>query len=117
MTKQEFLSKHEEIKKHGTIRVWVWLAGMAVLMFLWSHFFHDRIRFYELEAHTTDPLFAICFLSYIFGGIALIVWLLIRHERRIGFICPHCGRRIWKPRAKSAMVTDKCGKCGMQIVA
>jgi DNA-directed RNA polymerase subunit RPC12/RpoP len=116
MTKLEFTSKRAAIKKYGKRRAWVWLLGMIVGGLLWSLICHDRANYYEHVAHDTDPLFATLFISYMVGGIALIIWLQFRHERKLGYFCPHCHKRFLKPHLDAVMATGKCGRCGGQIL-
>ena len=111
MTEKEFESKQALIKRYEIITGILLIVGLFVFVLVWSFLFpreqHDR---------GTEPLFAACFTVCFLGGWALFAWINIRHQRRLGAVCPKCGKRFYKASARKVMATHKCGRCDETII-
>src|ERR1700722_14600733 len=112
MTKDEFIARESAWKSYRTKISFLWFVGLGFFM-LWSFFLSGK-----QDLHGASPLFQACAAVYLFGGIIVIAWLLIRRMRQLGVVCPKCGRPfLFSPVAtKKVIATGKCGRCGEVIL-
>jgi hypothetical protein len=106
MTKNDFIVRQKTLKRYALKISLVHLAVLALFM-LWPQ---------KKGLHGTDPVFAICLIACLFGGIVLNIWLQIRKQKQPGYCCPKCGKRFGKNAAKIVLATGKCGRYGETII-
>jgi hypothetical protein len=83
--------------------------GIAQLVFL-------RIAEGRLERATVTAIAGVAFLVY----LALVVWLIVRMDRRVRAVrpaCPQCGKRLHGLSERIASATGRCDACGGQVIA
>jgi len=111
MTKDEFNSKQKAVGRYFLKMSLLWGFGFGLFALL---------RLFVLPAKKNideaDPV-SIAFLA-IYGifGLSFCVWLTMRRERQLGFLCPNCGKRFSKLNAKSVITAGKCMYCGEIVI-
>jgi hypothetical protein len=101
MTKSDYIAKTKAMKRHFIKIGFLWAAGFCGFM-LWHDF-----RFGRNNPSDTDALWSICFVVYFCSCVVSTIWLQIRHKKRHGLICPHCGN----PFTSIAVETGKYRRC------
>src|SRR5579863_3876295 len=113
MTNDEFVSKKSAWKSYRDRLSVFWLAGFSIF-FAWSYLAAGKI-----DMHWTSPLWQVCFIAYLVGGVIAIFWLSSRRMRRLGMFCPRCGQgKLFLFNASSTrhiLTTGKC-RCGHEII-
>jgi len=111
VTKREYIVKQKAVERHLNKRFISWffvlVVGMLACVPLSSYIErHEELWWLD---RTLIPVFGLLAL----GGLASGGWLALRHQRRDGLICRHCGKLIHSPQL--AIATGNCGHCGESL--
>ena len=104
MKKEEYIVNQNILRRYGYTISLLWVAGSSFFI-LWSLLLSGK-----RDLSGTSPLFKVCSLAYIFGGATIVIWLKIRRQKKLGAICPKCGK-LFLANAISARHTKNTGKC------
>lgn len=111
MTRQEFISRQEALRKSGN------KIGIVFLVVFFG-FLLGGIPIGDLADHgKTVPgiIFVFGFFGFLIGFLLFLRRFKKRHQKRFNLSCPSCGKPLLGVISQVAIATGNCGYCGARV--
>jgi hypothetical protein len=114
VTKQEFITRQQEMTRGLNKRLVLWLVFFFAAL-LGCIPLSRYIERHEQDHRWISAAMSIGLLVFFLGSLVLTLWYAARQQRHFGHRCPSCKKALVGFGISLAIATGNCGNCGERV--